>query len=409
MTSWSHASTTAKPRIAIVCPDLTVTGGLRSVVGFVARTLKDSGSYEPVLVSLATSVNDRASVRFRNPASWTGGPRTKLEELDGQRFTHVGAVATELEWMRYAPRQALSRLLRDCALVHVVAGSPAWGLAALGSGRPMCLHAASLARWERGRPQGSPATRSWRSLMTAGTDVLDRRAIAKADHMLAMNSELAQYCQRLAPGRTSLLHPGTDLDHFRPSMSYRADGHLLAVGRLAEPRKDWALLLRAYALAVAEAKDLPNLVIAGRGTLLPSDAALLADPRVADRVKVVQNPTAEELLDLYQDASMYVLSSREEGFGLVVVEAMACALPVIATRLAGTSETVVPGESGLLIDRVADTAPAMAKAIVELWNNPGTRRSMGIEGRRRASLFSSRHSGELLLDVYGRLLARTSR
>lgn len=394
-----------KPRIAIVCPDLTVTGGLRSVAEFVYRAVERSGLYEPMLISLATAADDRASVRLRHPSSWVGGPRTQLQEVAGVRFQHVGAYWSELEWMRYAPRQVLTRLMRECALVHVVAGSPAWGNAAMRSGRPVCLEAATLARWERGRPQGGPAVRGWRSLMTVGTSRLDRRAIARADHVLAMNDQLLRYCRRRVDGRASLFHPGTDLDHFQPPPAYRANGHLLAVGRLGEPRKDWNLLLRAYVHAVSQAKSLPDLVIAGRGTLLETDAALLAHPVIAGRVRIAHDPTPRKLLELYQEASLYVLSSREEGFGLVVVEAMACALPVVATRLAGTTETVAEGETGRLVDRRVDTAATMGDVLAELWGRPDLRESMGLHGRRRAQLFSSQRSAEVLMEVYQRLLA----
>ncbi|MNV76269.1 Spore coat protein SA [compost metagenome] len=87
---------------------------------------------------------------------------------------------------------------------------------------------------------------------------------------------------------------------------------------------------------------------------------------------------------LYQAADCFVCpSQRHESFGLVNVEAMAAALPVIASRIGGIGEVIEHGRTGLLVDRYRE-ASAFARAIESLARAPKTAAAMGLEGRRTA-------------------------
>jgi glycosyltransferase involved in cell wall biosynthesis len=83
----------------------------------------------------------------------------------------------------------------------------------------------------------------------------------------------------------------------------------------------------------------------------------------------------------YQQADLFVLPSRRESFGLVLAEAMACGLAVVATTAGAIPEVVEDGTTGLLVR--PDEAQALAEAVISLLEDPEARRAMGIEGRRR--------------------------
>jgi len=391
-------------RVAVVCPDLSVIGGVRSVASFVLQVLEASDRYQPVLISLATGSADRASVQIRRPSTWRAGPVVRHETSGSLTYLHVGAQATAVEWMRYRPRAPLTNLLQEVDLVHVVAGTPVWGLIARDARVPVLLHAATLTEWERGPAQGGRAVARWRTSMTKISAKLDREALAGATGVLAMNRQLAQFAETFAPGRTQVFYPGTDTSRFRPPEQYAAAGHLLAVGRLGEPRKDWGTLLRAYAGALQQQPDLPDLVIAGRGQLLVEDAALRHALGIVDRCRIEEDVDDARLLALYQRASLYLLSSREEGFGLAVVEAMASGVPVIATRLDGTRETIVDGVTGLLVERDAALVESFQQALLGLWRDPERRAVMRQDALGAAQAFSSSHLSRQLLETYGRHL-----
>ena len=114
--------------------------------------------------------------------------------------------------------------------------------------------------------------------------------------------------------------------------------------------------------------------------------------------------SVEILRALYQGASMYLLSSREEGFGLVVVEAMASGVPVIATRLDGTRETVVDGVSGLLVERDSVLVESFQQAVVGLWRDRERRSVLRSNALQAAKAFSTSHLSTQLLETYGRHL-----
>lgn len=94
----------------------------------------------------------------------------------------------------------------------------------------------------------------------------------------------------------------------------------------------------------------------------------------------------DNVASYYTEASIALLTSRKEGFGLVVTEAMECGLPVVSFKTEGPSEIIIDGENGFLIEKY-DTE-AFAKKIILLCNNKKMRYTMGQSAKQRASDFS---------------------
>jgi glycosyltransferase involved in cell wall biosynthesis len=306
----------------------------------------------------------------------------------------VGAVAVEFEFQRYLPRSALTRQLRDCDLVQVVAGSPAVALAASRCGRPVVLQVATRIVAERARAPrlANPLRRAWRSIMTGICDRLDTRALRHVSVVMVENDWMHEYVAgelRGGRGRVRMAHPGIDTERLRPCEPRRDDArpYILYVGRLADPRKNLPLLCAAYARLSASMSEVPELVLAGRGPVDAASAAHLAALPPGASVRLVESPDDEALLGLYQGALCLALPSDEEGFGLVVAEAMACGVPSVATRCGGPEGFVTDGEDGLLVP-VGD-AEAMAGALRSLAMDPQRARALGAKARQT---IEARHS-----------------
>jgi glycosyltransferase involved in cell wall biosynthesis len=224
---------------------------------------------------------------------------------------------------------------------------------------------------------------------------------------LVENGWMRQWAEReCGPDRVVFAPPGVDCERYHPQPT-RARRYLLCFGRLGDERKNHGLLLRAYARIVALLPDAPPLVIAGRGLFPVALKQLQAELGLMNRVEIRENVPEAELPDLYAGASVFLLSSDEEGLGLVLLEAMACGTPVVSTDCGGPAEIIVPG-TGYLVP-VGD-AEMLATRTVELLGDAEGLVVAGAAARRRMEeYFSLEQTGDRFLDVYKKLVGEGKR
>ena len=396
------------PRIGLVVPSLVQGGGVPAVARFLKDTILRS-RFELRLVSLSTSMEDAHSLRLSAPTSWWRGATVATGEWEGLPMTHVGAVAGELEFQRYRPRSALSGTLADCDIVQVVCGSPAWANAVCGLGKPVAVHCATRARVERRRRDGNPNGLAgwWRRGMTRITDRIDDRALRNVDAIQVMNPWMLEYVQRLNAGRevdVRYAPPGVDANLFEPATERGLDGdrYILCVGRLDDPRKNIGLLLDAYALLPQEVRQSTRLVLAGSSGP-PAAFWKRADALgLRDRIAYVARPERTTLRDLYQRCALFALASDEEGFGMVLLEAMACGVPVVSTRSGGPDGIITDGEDGYLVP--LDDATTMAARMENLLQNPAHNTAMGRRARQTIECRYDEHiAGKAFVDMWERM------
>jgi glycosyltransferase involved in cell wall biosynthesis len=193
--------------------------------------------------------------------------------------------------------------------------------------------------------------------------------------------------------KIKILSPGTDLHLFQPDPSARADDgvvRILFVGGDFQ-RKGGDLLL-AWAAARREVGPPIEIHVVTRDDIP-------ATPGVVVHHGVSNN--SPELVRLYQTSDLFVLPTRADCYSLVAMEAMACALPVVISRLGGIPDIVADGETGFLIE--SGDAGALAERLDVLVADAGLRRTMGETGRRRAGdrFDAAKNLRRLLCTVYG--------
>jgi glycosyltransferase involved in cell wall biosynthesis len=173
----------------------------------------------------------------------------------------------------------------------------------------------------------------------------------------------------------------------------------LAIGRLTR-QKDHATLLRAFAntrIAVPQAR----LAVLGIGPLERETRALAEELRLTDSVLF---PGRLEISDWLARADLFVHTSRWEGFGIVILEAMLAGLPVVATSVSAVPEIVVEGETGLL--SAPGDSGALGRHMTTLLQDAEARRVLGRAGEARArSEFSVARMTDETLHVYEQALA----
>jgi glycosyltransferase involved in cell wall biosynthesis len=170
--------------------------------------------------------------------------------------------------------------------------------------------------------------------------------------------------------------------------------HILAVGTL-EPRKNLALLLRAFA---AIRDDVPHrLVLVGpEGWLDDELRERVRDLDLGDRLVMTGFVGDEALGGWYSSADLVAVPSRYEGFGLPLLEAMACGAPVVASNASALPE--VGGDAAVYVD--AGDEAAWAATLLDLLRDPAERERMSAAGLARAAEFSWEATAEATWDVY---------
>ena len=168
----------------------------------------------------------------------------------------------------------------------------------------------------------------------------------------------------------------------------------LAVGRLIA-QKDHATLLRAFA-RVREAHPDVRLAILGSGPLEADTRALARSLGLEDAVAL---PGRTEIRDWLERADVLVHTSRWEGFGIVLLEAMLAGLPIVATAVSAVPEVVVDGETGALV--AAGDVDGVARELGALLGDADRRTRLGEAGRQRARTeFSVTRMAERTIEVY---------
>jgi len=203
--------------------------------------------------------------------------------------------------------------------------------------------------------------------------------------------------------RVQVMPMGVDCERFRPGARARTEGALLFVGRLVE-KKGLRHLIEAMPVIVAACPQ-AQLTVVGFG---PEQAPL--EQRVAQLdlhacVRFLGALPQEQLPDHYRNASLFVApfveadGGDQEGLGLVVAEAMACACPVLVGDVAGVRD-LVGGHTGVRVD--ATNHRALAAAIIDLLRDDRRRAQLAGQGREHVM----RHfAWPVVADGYARLLA----
>jgi len=187
--------------------------------------------------------------------------------------------------------------------------------------------------------------------------------------------------------KVTLHYHGVNTEYFSPGANGGSRGkvRILSVGRLV-PKKGFEVLLDAAARLMRQGLAF-RLEIVGEGALRPRLERRIAALGLRDQVLLTGMRTREEVRDRYRAADIMVLASRitsrgdRDGVPNTLAEAMACGVPVVASRLPSIAELVVDRVNGLLVP--PEDPQALAEALRTLAVNPARRRAYGQQARRR--------------------------
>jgi phosphatidylinositol alpha-mannosyltransferase len=241
-----------------------------------------------------------------------------------------------------------------------------------------------------------PAAWLWK-LMSGG---LNRRMHGR----IALTQGALEYIRPFFPGEYRVIPPGVDTIRFHPATSRRPQAAgILFVGRL-DKRKGLDVLLRALPMVRQDFPDV-RLTVVGKGPTELESRLLAQSLGIAGHVDFKGFATVEELPSYYAAADVYCSPALGgEAFGIVLLEAMACALPVVASDITGYNEVVQHEENGLLCP--PNDPAALAAALTRLLSQQDLRAKLGAAGLKKAEALSWPGIAEQVEDYYYDLLER---
>lgn len=233
---------------------------------------------------------------------------------------------------------------------------------------------------------------------------LDYKGVRKAKHVIAVSnatkSDLVKHLS-IPEERISVVYEGVDHSVFYPARRSLTFPYVLYVGS-EQPRKNLPVLLRAFRILKGDSR-FRSLKLVKVGTAGSREAdfrgatlKVINNLGVAGEVVFTGRVSEEELRTYYSNAACLAFPSIYEGFGLPLLEAMACGCPVVASVIPSTLEVV--GDAGWLVD--PSDAEAFAEAISSLLGDEKLRQSFVERGLRRANGFSWDKAAEETREVY---------
>jgi glycosyltransferase involved in cell wall biosynthesis len=229
--------------------------------------------------------------------------------------------------------------------------------------------------------------------------IAERATLSRYSAVIAISDALRAFVAETLGATALTVRYGLTAPEEPPAREGSTGARFLAVGRLEE-QKGFDLALEAMALVVAQVPG-AHLAIAGEGSKRLELTAAIERLGLSDAVQLLGR--REDVSELMREADVFVHTARWEGFGLVLLEAMRAALPIVATRVGAIPEVVDDGVTGTLVP--PDDPRALAAALVELAQRPSLRQERGRAGfARLRSQFSPDAMARDVAAVYDSLV-----
>ncbi len=243
--------------------------------------------------------------------------------------------------------------------------------------------------------------RRWHSFIR-----MQKKVASKLKHIVTVSEVSRQDIAEafnLSADNLQVVHNGIDTEVFRPLPEVaRIDYRLMTTTSADQPLKGLQYLLRAVAQLTGPYPDI-HLVVLGKLKRDGATEKLIRELNLGSHLTFVSGIETEAVVRLYAEATMVVVPSIYEGFGLPAGEAMACGVPVVSTNGGALPEVV--GDSGVIIP-VRDSE-AIANAIRNLFDQPEKRQLLSIKGRERITeLFSWQVAADEMVNLYQRILEK---
>lgn len=337
-------------------------GGIEEALIHLCHAMQDQGAQSEIFTTTLLDSKPRDTInqipvhRFPAIFPWLGlsqSERNQMEKLGGNCFS-------------FQMLRALYSNDMDLIHTHVqhrMGASARWAARKKGIPYIVSIHGDFLTIPQQQRQElEAPFKSKWEWGKAIGWWLGSRRVLADADAIICVNPTEAAELQKAYPykkvfsvpnGVNSELFKQGDSQHFKKEYNLLGRRYILSVGRI-DPQKNQKLLVRAFSTIKDENKDL-DLVIIGAITNEAYHKELkdqIERLGLSTRVQLINSikPQSPLLYSAYKGADLFVLPSLAEPFGIVLLEAWAAGVPVIASKVGGIPSFVNHDSNGLLFE-----------------------------------------------------------
>lgn len=345
-------------------------------------------------------------------------PNTTLHEIGGYTLFKEGdqGLKEKINWWNYSIRSYLkSRALMDQVdLVHHIFPSYPFHFSFIANlSKPFIIGPMPLISKGPGEEQVIPSRSPSNKKITMeriGRYIVNRSKNLLTKLELSMSSRLWMKTLRksnkllLQLERTKIDIPeefhsksivtyyGVDTTIFKPTTSSNQNPTVLFVGSLL-PSKGLRYLLEAMPSVIAEFPNVKLMIVGSGSGQLQLEKSVNA-LRIGQNVRFEGSVEHRKIAPYFQQCDIFCLPTLSEGFGTVLLEAMSCAKPIVATDVGGVPEVMHHGKSGLIVP--PKESKALAQAIITLFQNPDLREKMGHYNRK---LCEQKYDWSNIIDV----------
>ncbi len=321
----------------------------------------------------------------------------EYENLDGINVHRVSSPYTfhALKMFRKLSKDSKMNVVHD----HATSGMGYALLKRIVGPKPLVVHVHHIRRGSKGIPLSYSLINSLKSRFWTYRSLIQQRLVWKrADKVIAVSKAVANDVMefyKIDSDKVHVVYNGVDPDIFRPhedteeiARKLEVEGKkvVLFVGDFGL-RKGLKYLIQAVPSVIREIPDAMFILIGGTPKWLGTSIywrmlhEQIQRRHVQNYVKLMGEVEHLKLLKYYSLADVFILPSLYEGFGKVILEAMASTRPVVATNVGGIPEIITDNVDGLLIPPCR--SEEIARALISLLSDPKRSRRMGLRGRRK--------------------------
>ena len=367
-----------KKKIAILSLHLGY-GGVEKAITSLANSLAKLDKYEIEVVSIyrlydkpVFDINEAVKVKYLLPSNLSPNRKEWEEALHNLQLIKFGKESLKSLKILYKRKKEMADYIKNTNADVIISTRIFLNELLSEYGRDETLKIA----WEHNH---------YHNNMKYATDVI--RSVKNLDYFVLVSKDLRKfYKKKLVNSKCRTVYIPNALENIPKTKSPLTGEHLISVGRLS-PEKGYLDLLKIY-LDLKKKKCRWHLDIVGDGTEKRKLEKFINDNNLEEDVTLHGFKNSKEIEKLMHKASIYVMTSYTESFGIVLLEAMSNGLPCIAFDSAeGAREVITSGRDGYLIKH--RNFKAMEKKILDLIKDVNIRKELGKNGRRKVKGYLS--------------------